>query len=154
MIDIINNPGPVSLLDEDLLQFFGKVVGFGLRSGIPLCLDLVPSFWKSLLDKSVDGDDLSAFDPIVSSYLSKIVSISTQDEFDDFVEDTHFPRFTYPSIRGDDCELLSGGSDTYLSWENRLVDLRTYFFATTSNHILKKLPQTKLCRTSPTIPAR
>lgn len=116
--------GPVSLLDDDLLQFFGKVIGFGLRSGIPLCLDLVPSFWKSLLDKPVDGEDLSAFDPIVSSYLSKIVSISTQDEFDEFVEDTQFPRFTYPSIRGDDCELLSGGSDTYLSWENRFVKLK------------------------------
>ena len=41
----ILRPGPVTLVDEQLLQHFGRILGLGLRSGIPLPLDLVPTFW-------------------------------------------------------------------------------------------------------------
>ena len=67
-------PGPVTLVDEQLLQHFGRVMGLGLRSGIPLPLDMVPTFWKSLLGDPVTDDDLAEFDPILSSY--------TRDQYD------------------------------------------------------------------------
>jgi len=133
--------GPVSLLDERLLQFFGKVIGLGLRSGIPLCLDLAPPFWKSLLNMEISSDDLMAFDPIVSSYLSEITSLTNLEEFHIFVENAGFPRFTYPSIRGDNCDLLPGGSDTYLSWENRSGIFFTLKITCRKKYLMTRLPQ-------------
>ena len=112
--------GPVTLVDERLLQHFGKILGLGLRSGIPVPLDLVPSFWKSLVQEPLTDEDLAAFDPIVSSYVDKILSIKDDDnKFNQFLEENQYPRFTHPSVRGDLCDLVQNGSEVYLSWDNR-----------------------------------
>ena len=100
-------PGPVTLVDEQLLQHFGKILGLGLRSGIPLPLDLVPTFWKSLLNLPLDDKDLSAFDPIVHSYVNKILAVADESKFNHLLEEFQYPRFTYPSVRGDLCDLVS-----------------------------------------------
>jgi E3 ubiquitin-protein ligase HECTD4 len=112
-------------VDEQLLQHFGKILGLGLRSGIPLPLDLVPTFWKSLLGDPLDDEDLAAFDPIAHSYVEKITIIEDESTFNQFLEENQFPRFTYPSFRGDLCDLAENGSEIYLSFEKRkqYVDL-------------------------------
>ena len=111
--------GPVTLVDERLLQHFGRILGLGLRSGIPLSLDLVPTFWKSLVKEPLTDKDLAAFDPIVSGYVSTILGIKDENKFYQFLEENQFPRFTHPSVRGDLCDLVQNGSDLYLSWDNR-----------------------------------
>ena len=107
-------------MDEQLLQHFGKILGLGLRSGIPLPLDLVPTFWKSLLSDPLGDEDLAAFDPIANSYIGKILDTNDESKFNEFLEENQFPRFTYPSLRGDLCDLAeNGGSEIYLSFEKR-----------------------------------
>jgi hypothetical protein len=106
-------------VDERLLQHFGRILGLGLRSGIPLPLDLVSTFWKTLVQEPLTDKDLAAFDPIVSGYVHKIQSIKDESKFNQFLEENQYPRFTHPSVRGDLCDLVQNGSEMYLSWDNR-----------------------------------
>ena len=115
----ILRPGPVTLADEQLLQHFGKIIGFGLRSGIPLPLDLVPTFWKSLLGEAITDEDLAAFDPVLSRFIRKIRGIKSESKFNEFLEENQFPLFTCSSLRGDLCDLVENGAELFLSWDNR-----------------------------------
>jgi len=111
-----------------MLQFFGQLLGFSLRSGIPLQLDMMPTFWRSLLDMPLTNwSESKTFDSVTNAYISLIESL-TEESFEEFLEENDWPKFTYISLSGDLVELCPGGADIHLSWDNRieyLEDIKT-----------------------------
>ncbi len=56
---------------------FTQLLGIALRSDIPLALDLLPSFWKSLLNLPLDPhDDLRETDILTYNYLRRFSEVS------------------------------------------------------------------------------
>ena len=113
-------PGPMTVRDEKLLTFLGQLIGVSVRAGIPLVLDLAPAFWESLLGRaSFDDDDLRLYDPVTMNHLDELGRITSDSEFEHFLEENQFPKFTYPSITGDKEEIMADGDNVYLTLANR-----------------------------------
>ena len=115
-------PGPLNILTEKLFVYFGQLLGMAVRSGIPLPIGMMPHFWKVL----VDGDNvitdsyLASYDPDLHQYLQEIQSLPCQDSFATFLEQNQFPSFVWQSIAGEEVELIKGGRDILLDFNNRL----------------------------------
>lgn len=58
----IPNPGSNNPTHMDLFSFFGKLVGFSIRSLSPLPLHLPPIFWKQILGDKLTLADLKGID--------------------------------------------------------------------------------------------
>jgi hypothetical protein len=56
------NPSATSKLALDMFEFFGKFIGFAIRTNINLSLTLPPIFWKRLLMQKTCLNDLKAVD--------------------------------------------------------------------------------------------
>lgn len=112
-------PGPLQLLDEQLLIYFGQLLAVAVRSGIPLPIGLIPQFWKSLIDDPVTDEDLANFDPDIFKYLQDLQSVSSAEAFDIFLENHHHPSFTIQAVSGTNTELIDGGQNTLLTFSNR-----------------------------------
>ena len=113
-------PGPMTVRDEMLLTFLGQLIGVSVRAGIPLVLDLIPAFWGSLLgEATLDENELRLYDPVTMNHLDELGRISGESEFEKFLEDNQFPKFTYPSFTGDEQEIVADGDNIYLSFESR-----------------------------------
>ena len=52
-------PGPVNYGEEKMLQFFGQILGLSLRAGIPLALNMMPTFWTALANHPVNDWSLA-----------------------------------------------------------------------------------------------
>ncbi|XP_048583049.1 probable E3 ubiquitin-protein ligase HECTD4 isoform X2 [Nematostella vectensis] len=118
----ILKPGPMTYSDEKLLIFFGQLLGISLRSDIPLAVDLMPVFWKSLLGRQLDAkEDLRATDILTYNYLRRFSEIETKEEFATlcFEADLCPYYFVYTSLPGDEVELCPDGADVPVTWENR-----------------------------------
>jgi len=112
-------PGPTNYGEEKMLQFLGQILGISMRAGIPLPLDLMPTFWMSLVNQPFSSWDLAKdFDPVTWNYLEKLQAIK-QDEFSDFLSDHNEPKFAYSSLGGDYVELCPYGVSRSLNWENK-----------------------------------
>ncbi len=48
-----------------------------------------------------------------------MLSIETRSEFEKFLEEHDYPRFTHPSLEGVEEDLVPGGGATHLSFDNR-----------------------------------
>ena len=54
-----------------------QLLGIALRSDIPLALDLLPSFWKSLLNLPIDlQDDLRECDILTYNYIRRFSEVT------------------------------------------------------------------------------
>jgi hypothetical protein len=62
---------------------------------------------KSLLGEPVTEENLAAFDPVLSGFIRTIRGIKSESKFNEFLEENQFPRFTFSSLRGDPCDLVS-----------------------------------------------
>ena len=62
--------------EEKLLQFFGQLVGVAIRADVPMALDLLPCFWKSLKGQSLSLADLRDADCITFHLTEKMLSVS------------------------------------------------------------------------------
>ena len=71
-------PGDMSFSEEKLLQFFGQLVGVALRADVPIALDLLPCFWKSLKGELLSLDDLRDADCVTFHLTQKILSVTFQ----------------------------------------------------------------------------
>ena len=91
-------PGPASLPVIKMLEFFGVLVGISLRADVPLSLDLLPCFWKSLVGACLDESDLLSVDLMTATQLKKIEDM-LEEEFDGFVEQ-HGLSFIFRSLDG------------------------------------------------------
>ena len=66
----------MSYSEEKLLQFFGQLVGVAIRADVPIALDLLPCFWKSLKGEPLLLEDLKEADCITYHLTEKVLSVS------------------------------------------------------------------------------
>ncbi|KAM6318191.1 putative E3 ubiquitin-protein ligase HECTD4 isoform 4-T4 [Podargus strigoides] len=68
----ILTPSPITYAEEQLFHFFGQLLGIAIRADVPLPLDLLPSFWKTLVGEPLDPDlDLQEADILTYNYVKK-----------------------------------------------------------------------------------
>lgn len=73
----ILTPSPISYAEEQLLHFFGQLLGIAIRADVPLPLDLLGSFWKGLVDKPLDPEqDLQEADVLTYNYVKKFENVN------------------------------------------------------------------------------
>lgn len=73
----ILTPSPITCGEEQLLHFLGQLLGIAIRADVPLPLDLLPSFWKTLVGEPLDPDqDLQEADILTYNYVKKFESVS------------------------------------------------------------------------------
>ena len=65
----------MSYSEEKLLQFFGQLVGVAIRADVPIALDLLPCFWKSLKGEPLSLDDLREADCITYHLTQKLLAV-------------------------------------------------------------------------------
>ncbi|XP_036077417.1 probable E3 ubiquitin-protein ligase HECTD4 isoform X3 [Rousettus aegyptiacus] len=131
----ILTPSPVTYGEEQLLHFLGQLLGIAIRADVPLPLDLLPSFWKTLVGEPLDPDrDLQEADILTYNYVKKFESINDETELEALCAEiasqhlaTESPdgpnkpccRFTYLTMTGEEVELCSRGRHVPVAWENK-----------------------------------
>merc|ERR1719219_845084 len=143
-------PGPINYGEEKMLQFFGQMLGVSLRSGIPLALNLMPTFWRSLVnDPLLDWRECRDLDPVTFNYVSSLQSL-TELTAQSFLEENDFPKFTFHSLTGEIIELRPGGFHIPVDFETvpeyvesiKSLQLREWSSRTRVRHILAGLATT------------
>lgn len=72
----ILTPSPISYAEEQLLHFFGQLLGIAIRADVPLPLDLLGSFWKGLVGRPLDPEqDLQEADVLTYNYVKKFENV-------------------------------------------------------------------------------
>ena len=75
----ILTPCPISYAEEQLLHFFGQLLGIAIRADVPLPLDLLGSFWKGLVGEALDPEqDLQEADVLTYNYVKKFENVRDQ----------------------------------------------------------------------------
>ncbi|KAJ8415515.1 hypothetical protein AAFF_G00424950 [Aldrovandia affinis] len=133
----ILTPCPISYAEEQLLHFFGQLLGIAVRADVPLPLDLLGSFWKGLVGEALDPDaDLQEADLLTYNYIKKFESVGEEAELEALcaeISSQHHTgespdspsrpccTFTYVTMTGEEVELCQGGRSLTVSWENKDV---------------------------------
>uniref|UniRef100_A0ACB8FZ56 E3 ubiquitin-protein ligase HTD4 n=1 Tax=Sphaerodactylus townsendi TaxID=933632 RepID=A0ACB8FZ56_9SAUR len=131
----ILTPSPISYGEEQLLHFFGQLLGIAVRADVPLPLDLLPSFWKTLVGEPLDQDlDLQEADVLTYNYVKKIEHLNDEAELEALcaeivsqhlaIESPDCPnkpscKFTYLTMTGEEVELCARGRHIPVVWENK-----------------------------------
>ncbi|MBN3309272.1 HECD4 ligase, partial [Amia calva] len=131
----ILTPSPISYAEEQLLHFFGQLLGIAIRADVPLPLDLLSSFWKGLVGEALDPEaDLQDADLLTYNYVKKFESVNDETELEgvcaeitsqhhsnESPESPNKPccKFTYITMTGDEIELCPGGRNITVGWENK-----------------------------------
>ncbi|XP_041456057.1 probable E3 ubiquitin-protein ligase HECTD4 isoform X4 [Lytechinus variegatus] len=137
----ILRPDPMTYPEERMLIFFGQLLGIAMRADIPLALDLLPSFWKCLVQEPLDPDqDLAQADSATHKFLQRMDQAQNEEEFSavcsDIVAAYLHPdqdalsspgascagmnlHFEYPNMMGDLVELCPNGHEIPVRWGNR-----------------------------------
>ncbi|PNI64599.1 HECTD4 isoform 3 [Pan troglodytes] len=131
----ILTPSPITYGEEQLLHFLGQLLGIAIRADVPLPLDLLPSFWKTLVGEPLDPEqDLQEADILTYNYVKKFESINDETELEALCAEiasqhlaTESPdspnkpccRFTYLTMTGEEVELCSRGRHILVAWENK-----------------------------------
>ncbi|XP_074897313.1 putative E3 ubiquitin-protein ligase HECTD4 isoform X5 [Buteo buteo] len=121
----ILTPSPITYAEEQLFHFFGQLLGIAIRADVPLPLDLLPSFWKTLVGEPLDPDvDLQEADILTYNYVKKFENINDETELEALCAEiasqhlaTESPdcpnkpccKFTYLTMTGEEVELCPRG---------------------------------------------
>ncbi|XP_026544984.1 probable E3 ubiquitin-protein ligase HECTD4 [Notechis scutatus] len=133
----ILTPSPISYGEEQLLHFFGQLLGIAIRADVPLPLDLLPSFWKILVGEPLEPDvDLQEADVLTYNYVKKFENLNDETELEALcaeiatqhlaMESPDSPnkpscKFTYVTMTGEEVELCARGRHIPVVWENKDV---------------------------------
>lgn len=120
----ILTPCPISYAEEQLLHFFGQLLGIAIRADVPLPLDLLGSFWKGLVGEPLDPEqDLQEADLLTYNYVKKFEG----------VRDSHLDmHIGHVSGEVEVIYIMKGGTDL-------LPDSLEVLKALTRNEPIKKL---------------
>uniref|UniRef100_A0A4W3K6B9 HECT domain E3 ubiquitin protein ligase 4 n=1 Tax=Callorhinchus milii TaxID=7868 RepID=A0A4W3K6B9_CALMI len=131
----ILKPGHITYAEEQLLHFFGQLLGIAIRADLPLPLDLLSTFWKTLVNEELDPDtDLQEVDILTYNYVRKFETVNDETELEALCAEvtsqhlsTESPdspskpccKFTYVTMTSEEVELCPGGRDITVVWENK-----------------------------------
>ncbi|XP_068767529.1 probable E3 ubiquitin-protein ligase HECTD4 isoform X2 [Struthio camelus] len=154
----ILTPSPITYAEEQLFHFFGQLLGIAIRADVPLPLDLLPSFWKTLVGEPLDPDvDLQEADILTYNYVKKFENINDETELEALCAEiasqhlaTESPdcpnkpccKFTYLTMTGEEVELCPRGRLIPVGWENKDV------YATAIRSLRMRELQTPECMTA------
>ncbi|XP_067162925.1 probable E3 ubiquitin-protein ligase HECTD4 isoform X1 [Apteryx mantelli] len=154
----ILTPSPITYAEEQLFHFFGQLLGIAIRADVPLPLDLLPSFWKTLVGQPLDPDvDLQEADILTYNYVKKFENINDETELEALCAEiasqhlaTESPdcpnkpycKFTYLTMTGEEVELCPRGRHIPVGWENKDV------YATAIRSLRMRELQTPECMTA------
>ncbi|NWI22304.1 HECD4 ligase, partial [Sula dactylatra] len=154
----ILTPSPITYAEEQLFHFFGQLLGIAIRADVPLPLDLLPSFWKTLVGEPLDPDtDLQEADILTYNYIKKFENINDETELEALCAEiasqhlaTESPdcpnkpccKFTYLTMTGEEVELCPRGRHIPVGWENKDV------YATAIRSLRMRELQTPECMTA------
>ena len=71
----IVNPSSKSIVHIEMYKFFGCLIGYAMRTGEFLNLDLPSFFWKQILELKLDRKDLENIDKYTIQVLDDIINI-------------------------------------------------------------------------------
>lgn len=95
----ILTPSPITYAEEQLFHFFGQLLGIAIRADVPLPLDLLPSFWKTLVGEPLDPDvDLQEADILTYNYVKKFENVGPFFLFLPFSQDSPIAHCCLPSV--------------------------------------------------------
>ncbi|XP_078523549.1 putative E3 ubiquitin-protein ligase HECTD4 isoform X2 [Lissotriton helveticus] len=131
----ILTPSPITYAEEQLLHFFGQLLGIAIRADLPLPLDLLSSFWKMIVGEPLDPDaDLLEADVLTYNYIKKFENLNDETELEGLCAEiasqhlvTESPdspnkpccKFTYLTMSGEEVELCTRGRHIPVVWENK-----------------------------------
>jgi hypothetical protein len=120
------NSSPSSPLNQELMQFFGKLTGTALRHTMNMGLDLSCLFWRPLVRLPISRAHLETVDLLSANSLASIETLGLQLESnsDAGFDRSHVPKewsdlnFTVTSPDGAKSSLVPGGEDIQLNLGN------------------------------------
>ncbi|XP_053555727.1 probable E3 ubiquitin-protein ligase HECTD4 [Bombina bombina] len=128
-------PSPITYPEEQLLHFFGQLLGIAIRADVPLPLDLLPCFWKMLVGEPMDPEtDLYEADILTYNYIKKFENVNDEAELEVLCSEIASPhlatespespnkpscKFTYMTMTGEEVELCTKGRHIPVVWENK-----------------------------------
>ncbi|KAL6075983.1 putative ubiquitin-protein ligase [Balamuthia mandrillaris] len=121
---LIPNPSANSPFHLSLFNFVGRLLGMALRSGsstTAVALDLAPLVWKLLVGDGVriTLEDLEGVDLMGVKSLETLRNLEKEGITEEMFGDLIFLTFTTNSADGREVELVEGGADIPVTWENR-----------------------------------
>ncbi|XP_041436316.1 probable E3 ubiquitin-protein ligase HECTD4 isoform X3 [Xenopus laevis] len=130
-------PSPITYAEEQLLHFFGQLLGIAIRADVPLPLDLLPCFWKMLVGEPLDPEtDLYEADILTHNYIKMFENVNDESELEalcaeiasqylptESPDSPHKPacKFTYLTMTGEEVELCPKGRHISVVWENKNI---------------------------------
>lgn len=109
------------------------MIGVAIRADVPITIDFLPCFWKSLKGESLSLEDLKAADYVTYNLTCKILEAQSVEELEEVVKSlghicepaeegelvtsTPYQRglqFVYSSLNGMEVELVPGGREIVL----------------------------------------
>jgi alpha-tubulin suppressor-like RCC1 family protein len=116
----IINPSAKSTTHLEMFKYFGGLIGYAMRTGEFLNMDLPSIFWKQLLEAILDRKDLEFIDRYTIQCLDDIMNIHkkgvNEKNFGFIVEQ----KFTTCLSDGSEVELIEGGRNIEVEFANRI----------------------------------
>ena len=112
----IVNPGSCSASHIEMYEILGGLIGYAMRTGEFLNMDLPSIFWKSLLEVPLDRKDLEKIDKYAIQCLEDIMH-SSQESFSAYSDQ----KFTTILSNGTEVEVCPNGKNISLTYENRAL---------------------------------
>lgn len=114
------NPSSKSTTHLEMYKVFGGFIGYAIRTGEFLNLDLPSIFWKQLLEVPLERKDLESIDRYTIQCLDDIINIHkkgvTAETFSFYVDQ----KFTTCLSDGEEVEVIEGGKDIDLTYSDRV----------------------------------
>ena len=114
----IVNPSAKSITHLEMYKYLGGFIGYAMRSGEFLNLDLPSIFWKQLLEAPIDRKDLEFIDRYTIQCLDDIINIHkkgvTPETFSFFVDQ----KYTTCLSDGNEVDLLTDGKTLEVTYKD------------------------------------
>jgi E3 ubiquitin-protein ligase HECTD4 len=120
----ILRPGTPTFPVAQMLEFVGVLFGLALRSDVPLPLDLLPCFWKSLVGEELDSSDITDADFLTAKRLHALETMKSAEAFAEFIQAEGPLTFVATALDGRRVNLPLDGDASFsdnvpVTWANR-----------------------------------
>ena len=113
------NPASTSNTHLEMFAFLGKLMGIAIRSKEYLALSIPSIIWKLLVSDTVTLDDLEGIDYSLVKSMNSIRHIDETGMDAEMFSMTFFETFTTTTIDDRIVELVPGGTNRDVTFENR-----------------------------------